>query len=141
MSVNKVILIGNVGQDPEIRYLDNQSRVASINLATTEKWKDRQGETHSANEWHKITGWRHLADLAEQYIKKGSQIYVEGKLTTRQWEDKDGNKRYTTEIVASNIQPLYRKRDGSATENNQPGPQGSQAEADLLKTKSSTPME
>lgn len=111
MSLNKVMLIGNVGQDPEVRYLENQSKVARIRIATTEVYTTRNGERRENTEWHSVTGWRNLADLAEKYIRKGSQIYVEGRLTTREWTDQTGAKRTTTEIEASNIQLLGRRQD------------------------------
>jgi single-strand DNA-binding protein len=111
MSVNKVILVGNVGKDPEVRYLEGGSSVANFSLATTEFYKNKSGEKVSQTEWHNIVAWRHLAELSEKYINKGRQLYIEGRITTRSWEDKDGNKRYTTEIVAGSIQLLGRKSD------------------------------
>lgn len=121
MSLNKVMLIGNVGKDPEVRYLDGNSanganaKVATLTLATTERFKDRSGELREKTEWHNIVAWRNLADLSEKYIRKGSQIYVEGKLTTRSWTDQSGNKRYTTEIVADTIQLLGKRSDNPAS--------------------------
>jgi len=109
MSVNKAILIGNVGKDPEVRYLEGGNAVARFSLATTEYYRNRNGENVSSTEWHNIVAWRQLAELAEKYIKKGRQLYVEGRITTRSWEDKEGNKRYTTEIVANSIQFLGKK--------------------------------
>ncbi len=119
MALNKVMLIGNIGQDPEVRYTDPNSgtKVATLRLATTERYKDRAGETRELTEWHTIVAWRNLADLAEKFIKKGSQIYVEGRLRTRSWDDQNHNKRYVTEILADNIQLLGRKSDN-------PSPQG-----------------
>lgn len=111
MSVNKAILIGNVGKDPEVRYLEGGMSVANFSLATTEVYKNKNGEKVSQTEWHNIVAWRNLAELAEKYISKGRQIYVEGRITTRTWDDKDGNKRYTTEIVANAIRLLGRKDD------------------------------
>ena len=111
MSVNKAILVGNVGKDPEVRYLEGGASVASFSLATTEVYRNRNGEKVSQTEWHNIVAWRHLADLAEKYITKGRQLYIEGRITNRSWEDKEGNKRYTTEIVANTIQLLGRKGD------------------------------
>jgi len=111
MSVNKVILVGNVGSDPEVRYLEGGTAVANFRMATSEFFRNREGENTTTTEWHNIVAWRQLAELAEKYIRKGRQIYVEGKITTRQWEDKEGNKRYTTEIVANTIQLLGRKPD------------------------------
>ena len=111
MSVNKAILVGNVGKDPEVRYLEGGTAVASFSLATSEVYKNKSGEKVTQTEWHNIVAWRHLAELAEKYITKGKQLYIEGRITTRSWDDKDGNKRYTTEIVANSIQMLGRKGD------------------------------
>ena len=111
--VNKVILLGNVGKDPEVKYFDNDVAVASFSIATSETYKDKEGNKQTKTEWHNIVAWRWLAKLAENYIKKGTQIYVEGKLTTRSWDDKDGNKRYTTEVVANSIQLLGKKGDNN----------------------------
>ena len=93
MSVNKVILVGNVGNDPEVKYLDGGTAVAKFSLATTENYKNKAGERVSQTEWHNIVAWRHLAELTEKYIIKGKQLFIEGRITTRSWEDKDGNKR------------------------------------------------
>jgi len=112
--VNKVILLGNVGKDPEVKYFDNDVAVASFSLATSETYKDKSGQKQTKTEWHNITAWRGLAKLAENYIKKGTQLYIEGKITTRSWDDKDGNKRYTTEVVANTIQMLGKKDSGGA---------------------------
>lgn len=114
MSVNKVILVGNVGRDPEIRHLDKGVSVARFSLATTENYTSKAGEKVSNTEWHNIVAWRQLAELSEKYIKKGSQLYIEGRLRTRDY-DKDGVKHYTTEINADTIQLLGRREDnGSA---------------------------
>jgi len=114
--INKVILVGNLGKDPEVRYLEGGTAVANFPIATSETYKDRtSGERKTNTEWHNIVVWRGLAEIAEKYLKKGSQIYLEGKLRTRQWQDKDGNNRYTTEIVADNLQMLGRKDDGAST--------------------------
>ena len=117
-SLNKVFLIGNVGRDPEIRYLDQgtaqggqSTKVATFTLATTERYRDRGGELRENTEWHNLVLWRQLADLAERYIRKGSQIYVEGHLRTRSYADQQGQKKFMTEIVADNVQLLGR-RDG-----------------------------
>ncbi len=118
MSLNKVMLIGNVGKDPDIRYIDNTSpvtKVASFTIATTEKYKANSGELKENTEWHNIVAWRGLADIVEKYIKKGSQLYIEGKLRTRSWTDQTGSKRYTTEIVADSIQMLGRRSDNEAS--------------------------
>ncbi len=113
--VNKVILIGNVGLDPEVRALENGTKVARVRLATTERIFDRQAnETREHTEWHSITLWRGLADVVDRYVHKGSQIYVEGRLRTREWTDKDGNKRYTTEILADTMNLLGRRGDSNA---------------------------
>ena len=111
MSVNKAILVGNVGKDPEVRHLDGGTSVAKFTLATSDAYKNKSGELVKTTEWHNIVAWRQLCELAEKYIRKGSQIYVEGKITNRQYDDKDGNKRYITEIVADNIRLLGRKED------------------------------
>jgi len=105
--VNKVILVGNCGKDPETRYMPSGGAVTNISIATSESWKDKQsGETKERTEWHNIVFFNRLAEVVDQYIKKGSQIYVEGSLRTRKWQDKQGNDRYTTEIVASEMQML-----------------------------------
>jgi len=111
--VNKVILLGNLGKDPEVRYLDNGVAVANFSLATTENYKNKQGERVSQTEWHNIVLWRGLAEVAEKYLKKGASIYVEGKIKTRKWEDKDGNTRYNTEILADNMTMLGGKQSQS----------------------------
>lgn len=112
-SVNLVILIGNLGKDPETRYLQNNDAVTNITLATTETWKDKNGEKQDKTEWHRVTFYRKLAEIAGEYLKKGSQVYVEGKLTTRKWTDKEGIERYTTEIIASSMKMLDRKSGDS----------------------------
>ena len=114
--VNKVILVGNLGKDPEVRYLDSGVAVANFTLATTENYKNKQGERVSQTEWHNIVFWRGLAEVAEKYLKKGDSIYVEGKLRTRRWEDKDGNAKYTTEILADNMTMLGNKRSTTSEE-------------------------
>jgi len=124
MSINKAILVGNVGKDPEVRYLDNGVAVATITLATTERGYTLANGTQvpERTEWHNIIAWRGLAEIAEKYIKKGTQLYVEGKISTRKWE-KDGITRYSTEIVAENIELLGRRPENGhseATAQNQP---------------------
>jgi single-strand DNA-binding protein len=105
--VNKVILVGHLGKDPEIRYMPNGNAVANVTLATTESWKDKQtGEKQERTEWHNVVFFSRLAEIAGEYLKKGSQVYVEGSLRTRKWQDKSGNDRYTTEIIASEMQML-----------------------------------
>lgn len=106
MSVNKVILLGNVGADPEIRHLDNNVKVANLRMATSETYTAKNGEKVTTTEWHSVVLWRGLAELAEKYIRKGRQIYVEGRLRTRSWDDKEGQKRYTTEIFGDVVQLL-----------------------------------
>jgi single-strand DNA-binding protein len=111
MSVNKVILVGNLGKDPEIRYTASGTAVANFTLATSERYKDRDGNKQEKTEWHNIVAWRQLAEICGKYLVKGKQIYIEGKIQTRAWEDRDGNKRYTTEIVADQMQMLGRAGD------------------------------
>ena len=111
-SLNRSLLIGNVGNDPEIRTINNeQGKVASFRLATTERYKDRNGDVKENTEWHQIVAWGKMADIVEKMVKKGSQLYVEGKITTRKWTDKDGNDRFTTEIRAEGIQLLGKKEE------------------------------
>ena len=106
-SVNKVIIVGNLGRDPETRYMPNGDAVTNIAVATTESWKDKtSGEKKELTEWHRITFYRKLAEIAGQYLKKGSQIYIEGRLQTRKWTDKENVERYTTEIIADSMQML-----------------------------------
>ncbi len=113
--VNKVILIGNVGADPEVRTIESGAKVARVRLATTERIFNRQtNESSEHTEWHTITLWRGLADVVDRYVKKGSQIYVEGRLRTREWMDKENNKRYTTEIIADTMNLLGRRSDGAS---------------------------
>lgn len=112
-SVNKVIIVGNLGSDPEMRYTPSGDAVANITVATTESWKDKaSGEKKEATEWHRVTMFKRLAEVAGQYLKKGSQVYIEGKLKTRKWQDKEGNDRYTTEINADDMKMLG-SRDAS----------------------------
>jgi single-strand DNA-binding protein len=105
-SVNKVILIGNLGRDPETRYMPDGGAITNISIATTENWKDKQGEKQEKTEWHRVAFFGKLAEIAGEYLKKGSQVYVEGRLQTRKWQDKDGVDKYTTEIVANAMQML-----------------------------------
>jgi len=108
-SINKVILIGNLGKDPETRYMPNGDAVTNITLATTETWKDKSGEKQEKTEWHRVTFYRKLAEIAGEYLKKGRPVYVEGRLETRKWTDKAGVERYTTEIIASDMKMLGSK--------------------------------
>ena len=116
MSLNKVMLIGNVGRDPEIRYLEGNSqgggtKVATFTLATTERYRDRNGELRENTEWHNIVAWRQTADVVERFVKKGTQLYIEGRLRTRSYTDQQGIKKCTTEINADNLQLLGRRQD------------------------------
>ncbi len=105
--VNKVILIGNLGKDPEVRYMPNGNAVANITVATSETWKDKQtGEQKENTEWHRVTFYRRLAEIAGEYLKKGSKVYIEGRLQTRKWQGQDGQDRYTTEVIANEMQML-----------------------------------
>ena len=104
--VNKVIIVGNLGQDPEVRYMPNGNAVANITVATSESWKDQQGQMQERTEWHRIVLYRRLAEIAGEYLRKGSKVYLEGRLQTREWQDQQGQKRYTTEIIANEMQML-----------------------------------
>lgn len=136
MSLNKVMLIGNVGRDPEIRYLEGNSqgggtKVATFTLATTERYRDRNGELRENTEWHNIVAWRQTADVVERFVKKGTQLYIEGRLRTRSYTDQQGIKKYTTEINADNLQLLGRRQDdqgqgGGYQQNGYQQPQGGQ---------------
>ena len=108
MALNKAMLIGNVGKDPDVRYLDNNTKVASFTIATTERYRDRNNELKEMTEWHNIVCWRRNADIVEQYVKKGTQLFIEGRIRTRNWDDQNGIKHYVTEIHADNIQLLGR---------------------------------
>ena len=116
--INKVILIGNLGGDPEVRYTPSGAAVANVNLATNESWTDRGGEKQERTEWHRLVFWSKLAEIVGQYLHKGSKVYVEGRLQTRSWDDQSGQKRYTTEIVVTDMQMLDGRGEGGA------GPQG-----------------
>jgi single-strand DNA-binding protein len=105
-SVNKVILVGNLGRDPETRYMPDGGAITNISIATTSQWKDKSGEKQEQTEWHRVAFFGKLAEIAGEYLKKGSQVYVEGKLRTRKWQDKDGQDKYTTEIIADAMQML-----------------------------------
>ncbi|MBI9066199.1 MAG: single-stranded DNA-binding protein [Salinivirgaceae bacterium] len=113
--VNKVILVGNVGKDPEVRYLDNGVAVAQFSLATSETFKDKSGVRQTRTEWHNIVLWRGLAEVAEKYVKKGNPLYIEGKITNRSYDDKDGNKRYISEIVGNEMKMLGSKASNEGT--------------------------
>jgi single-strand DNA-binding protein len=127
--VNKVILVGNLGKDPEIRYTPSGKAVANFSIATSENWTDKEGQKQVRTEWHRIVAFDRLAEICGEYLSKGKQVYIEGRLQTRQWEDRDGNKRYTTEIRANNMQMLGRPGDqpqepvqGEAPQAEEPSP-------------------
>jgi single-strand DNA-binding protein len=101
--VNKVILIGNLGRDPEVRYTQGGSAVATLNIATSDSWTDQSGQKQERTDWHRVVVWRRLAEIAKEYLSKGNRVYIEGRIQTRSWDDKEGNKRYTTEIVANQM--------------------------------------
>ncbi len=134
MSLNKVMLIGNLGSDPEVRYTQGGAAVANFNIATNEKWTDKQGQPQERTEWHKIVVWGRVAENCGKYLSKGRQVYIEGSIQTRDWEDKDGNKRYTTEINARNVQFLSSGGNagvgsGGGAPQRGPGPAQNQAPA------------
>ncbi|MFP4610174.1 MAG: single-stranded DNA-binding protein [Thiohalophilus sp.] len=117
--INKVILVGNLGRDPEVRYSANGAAIANVSIATSESWKDKNtGEQVEKTEWHRVVMFRRLAEIAGEYLKKGSKVYIEGKLQTRKWQDKEGQDRYTTEIVANEMQMLDSRGGGSASFDN-----------------------
>lgn len=118
--VNRVMLIGNLGKDPDVQYLEGNIGVAKFSLATTETYKDRGGKLVSQTEWHTVVLWRGLADLAQKYLHKGSLVYIEGRLRTRSWEDKEGNKKFATEVVGDNLIMLDKRGDAHSIH---PGPQ------------------
>lgn len=143
MALNKVMLIGNVGKDPEVRYLDsasgsaNATKVATFTLATTERFRDRNNELRENTEWHNIVAWRNSAEVAEKFIRKGTQLYIEGKLRTRQWTDQTGAKRYTTEVVVDNMQLLGKRPDGTGA----PAPASYQAPSPASQPAPAAPVE
>lgn len=118
--VNKVILIGNLGKDPEVRHLESGSVVAKFSVATNENYRDKAGEWQTITEWHNIVVWRGLAEKAERSLKKGMQVYIEGKLSTRKWQDKDGNDRYSTDVVANYLRSLEKKETSGGSGGNFP---------------------
>ncbi len=121
--VNKVILVGNLGNDPDIRYTAGGAAVAKISLATTDSWKDKEsGEQQDRTEWHRVVFFGRLAEIVGEYLRKGSQVYVEGRLQTRKWQDKSGNDRYSTEIVANEMQMLGGRSGGGMSNNDQAPP-------------------
>jgi single-strand DNA-binding protein len=128
-SVNKVILVGNLGRDPEVRYTTNGNPVATFTMATTERWNDPSGERRERTEWHRIVGWGKQAEIAGEYLRKGKQVYVEGSLQTREWTDRDGNKRYTTEVRAQRFQMLGSRGDAPREVPDQPQTTAAEPEA------------
>jgi len=120
--VNKVIIVGNLGQDPEVRYMPNGNAVANITVATSESWKDQQGQMQERTEWHRIVLYRRLAEIAGEYLRKGSKVYLEGRLQTREWQDPQGQKRYTTEIIANEMQMLDGRGAGAPQGGNMGAP-------------------
>ena len=120
--INKVILIGNLGADPEIRYTQNGTQVATFNLATTERWRGQDGQTQEQTGWHRIVAWAKLAEICGEYLHKGSRVYIEGKLQTRKWQDNDGVDRYTTEIIAKEMKMLTGRESGGRDVAPEPGP-------------------
>jgi len=114
-SVNKVILLGNLGSDPEVRFMPNGEAVCNFSIATTESWKDKAGEKKEKTDWHNIVMYRKLAEIAGEYLKKGRPVYIEGRIQTRKWQTKEGQDRYTTEVIAANMQMLGGKDSASAT--------------------------
>jgi len=134
-TVNKVILIGRLGSDPELRYTPNGDAVANFRIATNRVWKDQEGNQQEKTEWHRIVAWRKLAERCGEYLKKGSHVYIEGRLETRSWEDKNGNKRYVTEITANRMQMLEAKAKVGATEQAPPAEKGEVFEENEAKQK------
>ncbi|HDL98030.1 MAG TPA: single-stranded DNA-binding protein [Desulfobacteraceae bacterium] len=122
--INKVILIGNLGADPEIRYTQSGTPVVNFRIATTERWKDKDGQQQEQTEWHNIVAWKRLAEICGEYLAKGSKVYIEGKLQTRKWQDQNGNDRYTTEIIAKEMKMLSPR--GTTDNSNQGGGDGYQ---------------
>ena len=138
-SVNKVILVGNLGRDPETRYTTSGDAVTNIRLATTDTWKDKAGEKQERTEWHNIVFYGRQAEIAGEYLKKGRQIYVEGRLQTRKWQDKEGQDRYTTEIIADRMQMLGSREGGGASVAAEPSERASGAEPRSAGKSAATP--
>lgn len=125
-SLNKIQIIGNLGDNPEVRYLESGTAVTNFSMATTENWKDKNGNKQEKTEWHKIVAWGKLAEICGEYLHKGKQVYIEGRIETEEWEDKEGNKRYTTKVIANTMQML-----GSKGDSQEPAPTGSNNAPDL----------
>jgi len=134
------MLIGNLGGDPEVRHLESGASVAKFSIATNERYKDKMGETQTITEWHDVIAWRGLATVAEKYLKKGSMVYVEGKLTTRKWQDNNGQARRTTEVVANNFQILDRRENAGGSGNNFPSSENEPVGNKPLPASSMTPI-
>ena len=127
--INKVIVLGNLGSEPDARYMPNGNAVTNISVATTDSWKDKEsGERLEKTEWHRVVFFGRLAEIASEYLKKGSQVYVEGRIQTRKWEDKEGNDRWTTEIVANEMQMLGERISSPSNSNNVKTPKNSNSE-------------
>ena len=124
-SVNRVILIGNLGRDPELRYTQSGQAVTNFSIATNEKWKDKDGQPHERTEWHRIIVWGKPAENCAQYLQKGRSVYIEGRLQTRDWEDREGNKRQTTEVVAQTVQFLGGRGEAGPRSSGGPAPEAS----------------
>lgn len=121
--INKAIIVGRLGQDPEMRYTPDGTACANFSVATSEEWKDKQtGEKKERVEWHRVVAWRRLAEICGEYLTKGKQVYIEGRIQTRDWTDKDGNKRYTTEIIANQMQMLGDRGSSDQNQRRQDGP-------------------
>lgn len=123
--INKAIIVGNLGQDPETRHTPSGAQVTTFSVATTERYKDKSGQMQETTEWHRIVAWNRLAEICSEYLHKGSKVYVEGKIQTRKWQDKDGNDKYTTEIIAREMKMLSARGDnqGSGGGNSEPWPE------------------
>ncbi len=140
--VNKAILIGNLGNDPDMRYTAGGAAVANISIATAESWRDKEsGEQQERTEWHRVVAFGRLAEIMGEYLRKGSQVYIEGRIQTRKWQDKEGQDRYTTEIVANELQMLGGKGGGSANYESAPQSQQSESPAPKAAASSSAPAD
>ncbi len=138
--INKVILVGNLGKDPEVKTLENGAKVANFTLATSESYKNKEGQRVTQTEWHNIVLWRGLAEIAERYLQKGNQVYIEGKIKSRSWDDKDGVKRYTTEILGDNLTMLGGRRDSDEGEPSKPAAASTAPEANAGEEKDDLPF-
>lgn len=127
--INKVILVGNLGRDPEVRYTKDGQAVATLNLATTEQWNDKSGQRQEKTEWHRVVLWGKLAEIAKEYLTKGRQVYIEGRLQTRSWDDREGKKHYTTEVKGDQMLMLGGRADGGGPKEAAPPPPDAPFEA------------